>query len=161
MTEADRTLQSRLQRALDTGAPVHASAVALHGRALLILGRSGSGKSTLALQLMAHGAGLLADDGALLAAEAGGIRIGCPAAIRGRIEARGLGLLEAPAAAPARLHAVVDLDAIEADRLPEPRALTLSGHSVSLFSKVDGPHFAPALLLVLRAAGAGEKENAQ
>ena len=41
---------------------VHASCVARDGRAVLIRGASGSGKSGLALQLMALGAGLVADD---------------------------------------------------------------------------------------------------
>jgi HPr kinase/phosphorylase len=35
---------------------LHASCVALNGRAVLITGKSGSGKSALALQLMAYGA---------------------------------------------------------------------------------------------------------
>ena len=42
--------------------PVHASAVVLGGRALLLMGTSGAGKSSVALQLTAHGAAFLADD---------------------------------------------------------------------------------------------------
>lgn len=41
---------------------LHASAVAVHGRAVAIAGLSGSGKSTLACTLCATGAALLADD---------------------------------------------------------------------------------------------------
>jgi hypothetical protein len=42
--------------------PLHASAVALDDRALLLLGTSGAGKSSVALQLAARGARFLADD---------------------------------------------------------------------------------------------------
>ncbi|ABC22081.1 Hpr(Ser) kinase/phosphatase [Rhodospirillum rubrum ATCC 11170] len=42
--------------------PLHASAVALDGRALLLSGESGTGKSTLAAALLARGYPLLSDD---------------------------------------------------------------------------------------------------
>jgi hypothetical protein len=42
--------------------PLHASAVALEGRALLLMGTSGAGKSSVALHLVARGASFLADD---------------------------------------------------------------------------------------------------
>ena len=45
---------------------VHASCVAIRGRAVLIEGRSGSGKSDLALRLIDHGAMLVSDDYTLL-----------------------------------------------------------------------------------------------
>ena len=45
---------------------VHASAVSLGGRGVLILGRSGAGKSGLALRLIALGAQLVSDDRVVL-----------------------------------------------------------------------------------------------
>jgi hypothetical protein len=42
--------------------PLHAGAVAIDGRAVLLMGTSGSGKSSVALHLIATGAHLLADD---------------------------------------------------------------------------------------------------
>src|SRR4030095_13720757 len=45
---------------------VHASAVAIGGRAILLAGRAGAGKSTLAAFLAGHRMQVLADDGALL-----------------------------------------------------------------------------------------------
>lgn len=42
--------------------PLHASAVAIGGRALLLMGTSGAGKSSVALHLAAAGASLIADD---------------------------------------------------------------------------------------------------
>lgn len=51
--------------------PLHASAVEVGGRALLLVGRSGAGKSSVALQLVDRGARLLADDVAALDTAAG------------------------------------------------------------------------------------------
>ena len=129
---------------------IHASTVALDGRAVMITGRSGSGKSALALALMAAGARLVADDRTLLRAGPDGPVASAPAAIAGRIEARGLGLLEAAAVAEARVVCAVDLDRTERARLPEPRWLTVCGHVIRQFHKVESVHFAPAILQYLR-----------
>ena len=67
---------------------IHASAVALDGRGLLILGAAGSGKSALALELMARGARLVSDDQVALSVEGGRLIARAPAAIRGRIETK-------------------------------------------------------------------------
>ncbi|HHY02835.1 MAG TPA: serine kinase, partial [Paracoccus sp.] len=87
---------------------IHASAVAIEGRGLLILGPSGAGKSSLALALMAQGALLVADDRVLLDASEGQLIAACPAPLLGRIEARGVGILAAPPAGPVPLAQVVD-----------------------------------------------------
>ena len=47
--------------------PVHAAALSLHGRGVVIAGNSGSGKSTLALALLRAGFALLGDDTCFLA----------------------------------------------------------------------------------------------
>jgi len=53
---------------------LHASAVAIDGRAVLFVGANGSGKSTAAAELcLRHGAELLADDAALLEMDATGV----------------------------------------------------------------------------------------
>jgi hypothetical protein len=52
---------------------VHASAVALAGRALILVGRSGSGKTTTSLQLMLQGWGYLANDALLMRRETSGL----------------------------------------------------------------------------------------
>ena len=55
---------------------LHASAVAVGGRAVLVLGESGAGKSTLAGELcVRHEGQLLADDMALLDADGHGVRV--------------------------------------------------------------------------------------
>ncbi|MCT8159283.1 HPr kinase/phosphorylase [Pseudoruegeria sp. SHC-113] len=164
MAQNAEILEEKLKRALSSGAPVHASAVALEGNGLLILGASGSGKSGLALQLLALGAGLVADDGVLLeSGEAGeaGITLRCPPPISGLIEARGLGLVPVPAVTEARLCLIVDLDAPSPARLPAPQAIPLLGHSVPLLPKVDAAHFPAALMLALRAGGVLTEERSQ
>lgn len=48
---------------------IHAGAVAVDGRAIILAGRSGGGKTTLVLGLLRNGAGLLTDELALVAPE--------------------------------------------------------------------------------------------
>lgn len=129
---------------------IHASAVALEGRALLVCGPSGSGKSALCLQMMACGAALIADDRVALRREGAEIRAACPPRIEGLIEARGLGLLRAAPHGPAPVAAVVDLERSEAERLPPRRTAELLGLRLPLFHKTDSPHFPAALVQYLR-----------
>lgn len=128
---------------------LHASAVAMGTAGLLITGASGSGKSTLALQLMALGASLVADDRVeVRSGPDGGLLLSAPEAIRGLVEARGLGLIRsAPVRAYAR--AVIDLDRTETDRLPQARETVIAGERLPLLAKVEGPAFPSMLLLYL------------
>ena len=137
---------------IDLSAPgiVHATAVSAAGRALLLVGRSGAGKSALALRMIALGAGLIADDRTDLSLRDGVPVAACPPTIRGRIEARGLGILEVPPAPPAPVVAVVDLDTAETARLPESREVRVIGQKVSLLHGLASDHFPAALLLYLR-----------
>jgi HPr kinase/phosphorylase len=135
-----------------TGAALvlHASCVAVDGRGLLILGPSGSGKSALALQMMALGARLVADDRVEIASEGGRLIARCPAAIRGLIEARGVGILRADALAEAPLHLVADLTHAESARLPDAQSTVLLGQRLDLVHPPPNPHFPAALLIYLR-----------
>ena len=72
---------------------LHGTAVTVGVRGLLILGPSGSGKSRLALKMIALGANLVSDDRVWLNKIGTGFELQAPEQIRGRIEARGLGLL--------------------------------------------------------------------
>ncbi|MGN5374663.1 HPr kinase/phosphorylase [Sphingomonas hankookensis] len=75
---------------------VHASCVAIDGRAVLIAGPSGAGKSDLALRLIDAGATLVSDDYTVLTPHGGVLHAAPPATIAGRIEVRGLGIIERP-----------------------------------------------------------------
>jgi HPr kinase/phosphorylase len=74
----------------------------------------------------------------------------CPAALRGIIEARGVGLLHCAAADEARIGLVVDLGATEQARLPERRVIVLLDRQVDLVHPPPNTHFPAALLAYLR-----------
>jgi HPr kinase/phosphorylase len=131
-------------------ASLHASCVALDGRGLLILGPSGAGKSALALRLMALGARLVADDVTDLSARDGRLVATCPPALRGRIEARGIGLLSADPLSEAGIVLAADLGQAETDRLPPHRRNVWCGIAVDLVHPPRGDHFPAALLCYLR-----------
>lgn len=129
---------------------LHASTVALNGRGLLILGPSGAGKSSLALRLLSLGARLVADDRTELARQGDSLVARCPPALRGLIEARGVGLLRSDPAPTADLALVVDLGQTETDRLPTDRRITILGVSLPLVLASPHAHFPDALMLYLR-----------
>ncbi len=106
---------------------VHASAVLVGRRAVLIRGPSASGKSRLALELIEAGrigtvlfARLVADDRVHLEAVGGRLLARPAAALAGLIEVRGVGLLRVAHEPSAVVGFVVDLAAADAVRLPEP-----------------------------------------
>ena len=108
-----------------TKAVVHAGCVAIQGRAVLIAGGSGSGKSDLALRLIDRGAMLVSDDYTELTRDAGRLLASPPDRIAGRIEARGVGILERAWVSGVPVCLIVDLsDPVE--RLPEPRTRTIA-----------------------------------
>ncbi len=125
---------------------VHASAVALQGRGVLVCGASGRGKSALALALMARGGGLVADDRTCLARRGARILAWAPAPILGLVEARGVGLLRADPDPPTALFAVVDLDAAEPDRLPPPRDRDILGVRLPLVLGAANPNLADSIV---------------
>lgn len=129
---------------------IHASAVEIGGRGLLILGPSGSGKSSLALGLMAMQARLVADDRVILSVEDGCLIAECPAPLAGRIEARGIGILRARPAGLVKVAQVVDLGLSETERLPPWRTITLLGLALPLVLGPAGPHLAAALVQLMR-----------
>ena len=128
---------------------LHASAVCLGGRALLILGPPGAGKSALALRMMALGAGLIADDRVLVRRAGGHLVAACPPPLVGLIEARGVGILRADPAGPAPVALAVDLGQAEPDRLPPFRNTVLYGIPVPLVLGPLRPHLGEALRQML------------
>ena len=107
-------------------ATVHASAVLVGARAVLIRGPSGAGKSRLALELIeAARAGrlrfarLVGDDRVHLESAGGRLLVRPAPALAGLIELRGIGILRLDYEPCAVVGLVVDLDAADAERLPE------------------------------------------
>ncbi len=134
-----------------TSGTLHGTAVALdRGRGVLILGPSGAGKSGLALRLMAYGAHLVADDRVILCERDGALIARAPDTIRGRIEARGIGVLTAEALDFARITLVTDLGQPSPERVPTPRHASFGGIVLPLISAVQHDYFAAALLNMLK-----------
>ena len=130
---------------------LHASCVAWHDRAVLITGPSGAGKSSLALQLMALGCTLVADDRTIVTRAGDHVTASCPPAIRGTIEARFVGILNAKAAPdPVALCLIVDLSQQETDRLPPSRVRSLFGLEIALVYESDTTAFPSAILQYLK-----------
>jgi HPr kinase/phosphorylase len=122
-----------------TSTTIHASAVLVGTRAILIRGPSASGKSRLALALLnAAAAGLLpfarlvADDRALIEACHGQLIVRPATVLAGLLEVRGLGLRRLPYEPMAVVGLVVDLDADDAARLPLPAACDTNLAGLSL-----------------------------
>ena len=127
----------------------HASAVALDGQGVLILGPSGSGKSSLALQLIGQGAVLIGDDQIVLTRQGDAVMAAAPAGIAGLIEARGVGLIRTPSA-PALVRLVVDLGQTEAMRLPPIRHTPVMDMSLPLVLGPLSAHLPATICLLLR-----------
>ena len=73
---------------------LHATTVALDGRGVIISGPSGSGKSDLALRLLDRGFKLVSDDQTHLRQAEGRLIASAPATIRGKLEVRGIGIVD-------------------------------------------------------------------
>lgn len=107
---------------------VHGSAVAISGWAVLLTGKSGSGKSDLALRLIDRGAMLIGDDYVDVGGD--GPLASVKTEIAGKIELRGVGIIEMPHVASSPLRLVVELGA-DGERLPANWPLTeIANHSI-------------------------------
>ena len=98
---------------------VHATTVAIEKQGVLLRGPSGSGKSDLALRLINDGAVLIADDRTALTQRDGAVIAQCPVSIAGKLEVRGIGIVDVPYIEEAALSVIVDLvDPDQVERLP-------------------------------------------
>jgi HPr kinase/phosphorylase len=137
-------------------ATLHASCVVVGEAGLLIRGASGSGKSSLARQIVREGerggrfARLVSDDRVRVENRNGRVLASAVAAIAGRIEVRGIGLLTLPYEKAAIVRIVIDL-ADDPPRLPEAAGGTvaLCGVHVPRIEALIEPGLAHAVLLRL------------
>jgi serine kinase of HPr protein (carbohydrate metabolism regulator) len=97
---------------------MHASTVALNGRAVLITGRSGSGKSDLALRLIDRGFKLVSDDQTIVRRQGDRLVASAPSTIAGKLEIRGIGIVDMDTAEDVPIALLVEL-AGEFARLPD------------------------------------------
>jgi len=142
-------------------ATVHASAVLVGCRAVLIRGPSGSGKSQLALALMETArtgslplARLVGDDRVHLEVAHGRLLVRPADTIAGLVEARGLGLMHVRYEASAVVGLVVDLAAADAARLPEAagRRTEIQGVELSRLAVAAAEPALPAVLAFIHSA---------
>lgn len=108
---------------------IHATAIAIAGRAVLLVGPPGSGKSDLALRLIDRGAALVADDRVVLTRAGDRVLAAPPPATAGLIEIRGVGIVDAPHVAHVPVALVVELAAVPA-RLPDAATRDVAGVAV-------------------------------
>jgi serine kinase of HPr protein (carbohydrate metabolism regulator) len=142
-----------------TDAPtIHASAVLIGPKAVLIRGPAGSGKSQLAWQLLQGTlvgalpfARLVADDRAHIDMTGGQVLVRPAPALAGLLEIRGLGIRRLPYEPVAAVALVVDLAATDADRLPVRDAgqTTLEGVVLPRLAVAVGQAALPLLLAFL------------
>jgi serine kinase of HPr protein (carbohydrate metabolism regulator) len=132
---------------------IHATAVAIDGRAVLLRGASGSGKSDLALRLIDAGARLVADDQSEVWRRGDEIIVRAPAAIAGLLEVCGVGIVRLDALPEAPVALIVDLVGLEAlERLPERQTERILGVALPLIRVAPFEASAAAKLrLALRA----------
>jgi serine kinase of HPr protein (carbohydrate metabolism regulator) len=122
---------------------LHATSVVLGDRCVLLSGPSGSGKSDLALRLIDRGAVLVSDDYTLVKRVDGRLIATAPANIVGKIEVRGIGIVDLPHAEAAPVALVIELfDSV--DRMPEaPMIRLLAGVEVPLIKLAPREPSAP------------------
>jgi serine kinase of HPr protein (carbohydrate metabolism regulator) len=97
---------------------LHASCVALEGRAILIGGPSGSGKSDLALRLLDRGFTLVSDDRTIVRKDGERLIASAPATIKGKLEIRGVGIVDMESVSDVPVALVVELTC-DIQRLPD------------------------------------------
>jgi serine kinase of HPr protein (carbohydrate metabolism regulator) len=139
----------------------HATCILCTGRGgALLRGPTGSGKSDLALRLIDSGATLVADDQVVLTRRDQMLWAAAPVALAGRIEVRGIGIVEVPWIRAAPVVAVFDLVGAEVPgRLPEHEVVPVAGVALPRFGLAPFEASAPAKvraaldLVAARAAG--------
>jgi HPr kinase/phosphorylase len=143
---------------------VHASAVLVGARAVLIRGPSGAGKSRLASALLGAAERgqipfvlLVADDRSHLEPHHGRLLVRPAPEIKGLIEVRGLGIRRLPYEPVAVVGLVVDLAAPDGERMPAPTSarVTIAGVELARLAVAPGADPLPLVLAALTAGPQG------
>jgi HPr kinase/phosphorylase len=152
----------------EQGQSVHASAVLVGDRAVVIRGPSGSGKSRLAFELILAGrsgqiptATLVGDDRLHLQAVDDNLIVRPAPALAGLIEIRGLGILNCNFVNDAVVGLLVDLDAEDAGRMPPAEALTARLLGISLPRIPVGRGFTGLPLVIAKLTMTANSSSAQ
>ena len=145
---------------------IHATAVLVGAKAVLIRGPSGSGKSQLALNLLQTRAlpfaRLVGDDRVHVEAASGRLLVRPAPALAGLIEVRGLGIRRLPYEPVAVVGLIVDLAAADAGRLPahEAENTAISGLHLPRLPVAGDQNALPLVLAWLgTAAGTARAAN--
>ena len=113
---------------------LHASTVAVEGRAVLISGPSGSGKSDLALRMLDRGFTLVSDDRTIIRKSGDKLLASAPETIKGKLEIRGVGIVEMDSVSDVPVALVIELTS-DIQRLPDDsRERLILGIGVPLIS---------------------------
>lgn len=111
---------------------LHATAIAIAGNGVLLLGSSGLGKSDLALRLIDRGAMLISDDAVPIDTKGPLPLLTTAPNIEGRLEVRGLGICTVAFVPSAPLRLAVQLSE-KIDRIPcDNLTMTIGGFAVPL-----------------------------
>jgi HPr kinase/phosphorylase len=147
---------------------VHACAVLVGARALLIRGPSGSGKSQLALRLITAAqngllpfARLVADDRIRLEPCHGRLLARAPDTLAGLIEVHGLGIRQLSHEPVAVIGSVVELAAPDAQRLPERAEVEVEGITLPQLKIAEGHDPYPSVLAWLTTKSADQHAVAE
>ena len=139
---------------------IHATAVLVGARAVLIRGPAGAGKSRLAFAAIeAARTGLIAfarlvgDDRVYVDAVHGRLLVHPAETLAGLIEIRGLGIRRVPYEPVAAVGLVVDLAAADAERLPTGVESAIAGIALPRLAVAAGADALPMLLAALHSAG--------
>jgi HPr kinase/phosphorylase len=141
-------------------ATIHASAVLIGPKAVLIRGPAGSGKSQLVWDLVQSAlpfARLVGDDRVHIEAYAGRLLVRPAPALAGMLEIRGLGIRLLPYEVVAAVGLVVDLAATDASRHPGPEAekTVIDGITLPRLAVAPGAAALAIFLGFLKASPAG------
>ncbi len=142
---------------------VHATALSIGAKAVLIQGPSGAGKSDLALRCLALAPSplipvppnLIADDQVELTLKTDGVWLSAPTAIVGQLEVRGLGIITLTPALAAKLALVVNLLPTNQspERMPVYQTTAVQGHCIQSLTLQPFELSAPLkLMLALQSA---------